>query len=66
MQVPTRDDLTTTVRLVVNWLALSVPDDGYSPIQSYNLQWDSGTSANGNLVWSDLIGYETDFLDTTF
>jgi hypothetical protein len=54
------------MRLVVNWIALEIPENGYSDIQSYHLQWDAGTNADGALVWSDLIGYETDSLATAF
>lgn len=32
MLAPTRDDLTTTLRLVVNWVALTAPENGYSEI----------------------------------
>jgi len=53
MPAPTRDSATTVNMIVVDWTGLSSPDNGYAPIASYNLQWDSGTSG---ALWSDLSG----------
>jgi hypothetical protein len=41
--MPTRDSATTTQSLVVNWIALSVPQNGYANVNSYSLEWDAGT-----------------------
>jgi hypothetical protein len=40
-----------------------VPENGYSTVLSYNLQWDMGT---GGATWYNLIGYDTSNLATTF
>ena len=63
MTTPTRDATTTTAKLVVDWVALTSPDNGYTAIVSYNLQWDRGTSG---ATWYNLIGYNADALDLTF
>lgn len=39
------------------------PNDGYSPVQSYNLQWDKGT--NG-FEWVNLIGFNNENLALTY
>jgi hypothetical protein len=64
MAAPTRDDLTTTLRLVLNWLPLTTEEAGYADVNSYWLQWDEGLG--GSDQWFNLIGYETDSLVTTF
>lgn len=63
MATPVRDPSTTIEVLVVNWATLEIPDNGYSEIESYNLQWDRGT--NG-VTWYNLIGYDSDTLVSTF
>jgi hypothetical protein len=65
MPAPERDDLTSIHKLVINWDSQSIPENGYAEIESYHLQWDSGTNDN-DLVWFDLIGYQTDSLVTSF
>ena len=65
MAVPVRDPSTTTSVLVINWLALGIPENGYSEILSYNLQWDRGTYATSE-TWYNLIGYDEATLVTTF
>lgn len=42
---------------------MNVPENGYSTVLSYNLQWDMGT---GGTTWYNLIGYDTQNLATTF
>jgi hypothetical protein len=37
MQTPSRDASSNTVKLLVNWVALVAPENGYSTILSYNL-----------------------------
>jgi len=58
MAAPTRDAATTTYKLVVNWQGLEIPQNGYSTILSYNLEWTTGDDGE----WTELIGYETDSL----
>jgi hypothetical protein len=41
MAAPTRDGLTNTLQVVVDWTQPA--SDGQSPVLSYNLQWDRGT-----------------------
>jgi len=56
MAAPTRNnDLTTIQQLVVDWVAPS--SDGFSPILSYNLQWDQGTQGS---QWANLVGHTID------
>jgi hypothetical protein len=43
MATPTRNSQTTIEKLVVDWLALDVPDSGYATVNSFNLEWDAGT-----------------------
>lgn len=43
---------------MVNWEGLEIPQNGYSTILSYNLEWTTGEEG----VWTELIGYETDSL----
>jgi heterodisulfide reductase subunit A-like polyferredoxin len=61
METPTRDSTTAINKLVVNW----VPpiNDGYSAVQSYNLQWDKGTDG---LQWINLIGFDNENLALTY
>lgn len=63
MQVPARLSTTTTTSLFVEWTPLNVPENGYSTVLSYNLQWDMGT---GGTTWYNLIGFDTLNLATTF
>jgi hypothetical protein len=59
MLAPTRNTQTTVQKLVVDWIALEIPENGYSTILSYNLVWDAGSNGQH---WTNLIGYETDTL----
>jgi hypothetical protein len=54
MATPTRDSTTTIKKLVVDWIALAAPENGYSTILSYNLVWDAGTDG---VTWTSLIGF---------
>lgn len=63
MAIPTRDPATTTTSLVVNWVGLVVPDNGYAAVLSYNLQWDSNTEGT---TFFDLVGFETESLVKSF
>ena len=63
MAAPTRDPSTTTLKLVVDWVALVSPENGYTAITSYNLQWDRGTAG---ATWYNLIGYNAEALALTF
>src|SRR3569832_801329 len=53
MSAPTRDAATSTTQIVVDWTALTSPNDGHAAITSYHLQWDSATSG---VTWTDLVG----------
>ena len=53
MSSPIRDALTTVSQIVVDWTPLSSPSNGNSPITSYLLEWDDGTSGAS---WYDLVG----------
>lgn len=63
MATPTRETTSTTTRMDVKWVGLSSPNDGYSAITSYFLEWDSGT--NG-ATWTDVIGNSPASLLTTY
>jgi Fibronectin type III domain len=54
MATPTKDSSSSSTQLVVDWTALTSPDNGDSTITSYNLKWDAGTSG---VTWTTLIGY---------
>ena len=59
MASPTRNILTTSSLLAVDWQALtSTTDTGNSPINSYNLQWDKGSN---EATWYDLLGAEGNY-----
>lgn len=49
----TRDSATTDIAIIVNWLALSSPENGDSDVIAYNLQWDRGSQGAN---WYDLYG----------
>ena len=62
MLAPTRNTQTTDQKLVVDWIALEIPENGYSTILSYNLVlW---STANNNVQWS-LIGLDSNYVGTT-
>ena len=63
MAIPTRDPATTTTSLVVNWVGLVVPDNGYATVLSYNLQWDANSEG---ATFYDLVGFETESLVKSF
>jgi hypothetical protein len=62
MGVITRGALTTESELDVLWSELTSTATGDSPILSYYLQWDNGTSS----TWSELKGSSTPDLALTF
>lgn len=43
MSEPLRDDFTNTNQIVVDWNAISAPQNGDSSIISYSLEFDAGT-----------------------
>jgi hypothetical protein len=64
MNEPVRNnDLTNTMEIVVDWTPLTSPADGNSPVISYSLEFDQGTSQS---EWISLCGYLTDFTETRF
>jgi hypothetical protein len=50
---PSRDPSTSPSQVAVGWSSLISPDDGGSPITSYNLWWDSGSG----VISTSLTGY---------
>lgn len=57
MAAPTLNVATISLtQIEVQWLALSGDDNGGATIDSYNLQYDQGTS-----TWIDLLGEDTNF-----
>lgn len=64
MIAPTRGEDTTELQVHVVWVTQTTDvQTGGTPILSYNLQWDEGT---GNDVWVDLVGFPTDYLQTSY
>ena len=63
MFTPERDSRTTTAVIYINWEPQVVPENGYSDILSYNLQWDRGSEGK---TWYNLLGYDTDLLVTSY
>jgi hypothetical protein len=60
MAAPVRDDAGTTISYIkVTWTTLSEPENGMTPVLSYNLEWDAGS---GGLTWTELVGESTDYL----
>lgn len=60
MGAPLRDGTATTIAYItVNWTKLAIPQNGMTPVLSYNLEWDSGSSSTS---WTELVGYSTDYL----
>jgi len=61
---PTRNSGTTATQVVVDWTSLITDAEiGGSTILSYHLQFDSGT---GGVSWTDLVGFSSNSLATTF
>ena len=52
MYSPSRGSQTSITQIEVDWIALTIPNNGNEPIVSYNLQWDAGTGDCSQ----DLIG----------
>ena len=64
MPAPLRDsDATTTTQIKVDWEALAPPEDGMSPVLTYNLEWDGGSDGE---TWAEVVGETTDYLLTHF
>jgi hypothetical protein len=64
MAAPVRDDAaTTTTQIKVDWEALEAPENGMSPVLTYNLEWDAGTDGAS---WAEVVGETTDYLLTHF
>jgi hypothetical protein len=61
MSTPERDEATNTQLIVVNWQAITAPDNGNSDVLSYSLEYDAGTNGES---WETLIGYLADFTGT--
>lgn len=63
MAAPTRGSATSTTELVVNWVALSSPQNGDSTIYTYNLEWDAGTAG---VTFTSIHGFAPYSLVTTY
>lgn len=63
MSDPQRNSLTDTTKLVVDWVAITAPETGNSPVISYSLEFDQGSSQNS---WITLTGYLNDFTELTY
>jgi len=64
MNAPVRDSaVTTTAQIKVSWEALSAPENGMSPVLTYNLEWDAGTDG---VTWAEVVGETTNYLLTHF
>jgi len=62
-QAPTRGATSSRTQLVADWLALTGPETGGSPILSYALRYDD---ASGATVWTELLGVSADSLALTY
>lgn len=51
MATPTRGGATSVSQVQVEWIALSGDETGGNTVDSYNVQWDAGSSGAG---WYDL------------
>jgi len=58
---PMRGAATSASQLVVDWAALTAPNNGGSAVFSYNLQWDNGSGT----ISTDLIGSASNFTSLT-
>ena len=64
MAAPTKGASSSETQLEVDWVALSLTSEtGDSPILSYHLQWDSGSSG---VTFTDLVGYPSNSLVLTY
>ena len=52
MNLATRNSATTQAQIIIDWVALSSPENGDSAIIAYNLQWYMANS----MQWVDLYG----------
>lgn len=58
MSRPRRGSATGTDRLELEWTLLVSPDDGYSAVTTYALDWDAGTAGG---TWTSLVGEDSDY-----
>jgi hypothetical protein len=63
MSEPERNDETDSAKIVVDWSAISDPENGNSIVISYSLEYDSGTNQN---QWTAVTGLTTDLTDLTY
>ena len=64
MASPTSGSSTDTSRIELNWGLLSTPQNGYSPVTTYALQWDTGLG--DTYPWVDLVGVTSDYLLSSY
>ncbi len=57
MPAPTEGSATSRNVVELLWTQVTSPDDGGSPILSYNVYWDRGTG-----TWSNLVGQTSDYM----
>lgn len=62
MGVTSRGEHTGPTQIDVYWSPIVTPQDGGSPVISYHLQYDNGTSAT---TWLDVVGLAPDSLATS-
>jgi hypothetical protein len=62
MSAPTLGTATSESQIEIDWASLTAPSNGGSTIQSYNLQWDSGTSG---VTWTDVVGLSPAYASTS-
>lgn len=62
MDTPSRGYSTSITTLYVDWVALTGDDTGSATIDSYNLQWDNGSSGT---TWTELTGDGTEYSYST-
>lgn len=63
MGVVSRVSTSTSSRFDLSWTALSTPNNGGSPITSYFLEWDAGTSG---ATWTEIVGFSPSQTATTY
>ena len=64
MAGPTRGPGTGTTSIEVLWGLLTSPADGFSPVTSYQLDWDAGAGPGG--AWQSLAGVATNYLQSSY
>jgi len=61
MTALTSGTTTSSTQIELDWVALTSPNDGYSTILSYGVEWDQGINS-----FVELLGETSDFTGTTY